>query len=73
MATIRFDKAGVFSWEDTHDEFIQEAMENPSDIAMIVGDTIFALELKTEQALYGGEVHGAMGPVGLRSYTMADD
>ena len=73
MATIRFDKAGVFSWEDTHDEFIQEAMENPSDIAMIVGDTIFALELKTEQEHYGGEVHGAMGPVGLRIYTMEDD
>ena len=32
MATIRFDKAGVFSWENTYDELVEEAMSDPSDI-----------------------------------------
>lgn len=73
MKTIKFTKAEVFSWEDTQDEFIQEAMGIPSDIAMIVGDTIFALDLKTKQEHYAGDVHGAQGPVGLYIYTMEDD
>ena len=40
MATIRFDKAGVFSWEDTIDEFMQEAVDDPSDIAIVISNTI---------------------------------
>ena len=76
MATIRFDKAGVFSWEDTIDEFMQEAVDDPSDIAIVISNTIdSAAEEKQEQiqGQYAGDVHGAMGPVGLYIYTMEDD
>ena len=72
MKTIRFDKADVFSWESlqsTHDEWIQEAMDDSSDIAIVVRKTIDKPELDS----YAGNVHGAMGPVGLYIYTMEDD
>jgi len=86
METIRFDKADVFTWESTHDEWIQEAMDDSSDIAIVIGETIRAyvndtLTLKPLEANepspdishYTGDVHGAQGPVGLYIYTMEDD
>ena len=68
METIRFDKADVFTWESTHDEWIQEAMDDSSDIAIVVGEII---EFSKRQ--HAGDVHGAHGPVGLYIYTMEDD
>lgn len=68
METVRFDKADVFSWENTSDEWIQEAMDDSSDIAIVVGETI---EFSKQQ--HAGDVHGAQGPVGLYIYTMEDD
>ena len=76
MATIRFDKAGVFSWENTYDELVEEAMSDPSDIATVVSQTIDSIaEEKQEQVqgLYAGDVDGAHGPVGMYIYTMEDD
>ena len=40
MKTIRFDKADVLTWESTFDEWIQEAMNDSSDIATVVSETI---------------------------------
>ena len=78
MKTIRFDKAGVFSWESTHDEWIQEAMDDSSDIAIVVRETIEAHVLEANEpspdiSHYAGDVDGAHGPVGLYIYTMEDD
>ena len=71
MATIRFDKAGVFSWEDTHDELIQEAVEDPSDIASVIAEVVD--KHSVDIAHSAGDVHGAHGPVGMYIYTMEDD
>lgn len=73
METIRFDKADVFSRESTHDEWIQEAMDDSSDIASIVSETIHKIPLSEMKEQHAGDVHGAMGPVGLYIYTMEDD
>ena len=72
MKTIRFDKADVFSWESTHDEWIQEAMDDSSDIAIVVSKTIDKAASESKEQ-YAGDVHGAMGPVGMYIYTMEDD
>lgn len=74
--TIRFDKADVLTWESTFDEWIQEAMNDSSDIATVVSETIDSTAEERQeqiQGLYAGDVHGAMGPVGLYIYTMEDD
>ena len=68
MKTIRFENADVFSWESTHDEWVHEAMDDPSDIAIVVRETV-----GFSKQQYAGDVHGAMGPVGLYIYTMEDD
>ena len=76
MKTIRFDKADVLTWESTFDEWIQEAMNDSSDIATVVSETIDSTAEERQeqiQGLYTGDVHGAMGPVGLYIYTMEDD
>ena len=74
--TIRFDKADVLTWESTFDEWIQEAMNDSSDIATVVSKTIDSTAEERQeqvQGLYAGDVHGSMGPVGLYIYTMEDD
>ena len=76
MKTIRFDKADVLTWESTFDEWIQEAMNDSSDIATVVSETIDSTAEERQeqiQGLYAGDVHGAMGPGGLYIYTMEDD
>ena len=69
MKTIRFEEADVFSWESTHDDYIQEAMDDSSDIAIIVTKAIDTAQSKMKEQ-YAGDVHGAMGPVGMYIYTM---
>ena len=69
--TIRFDNADVFSWKDTYDEFIQEAVEDPSDIASFIAEVLN--KHSVDIAHSAGDVHGAHGPVGLYIYTMEDD
>jgi len=72
MATIRFDEAGVFSWENTYDELVEEAMSDPSDIAAVVSKTIDSAKSEIK-GQYAGDVNGAHGPVGMYIYTMEDD
>lgn len=72
MKTIRFEEADVFSWESTYDDYIQEAMDDSSDIAIVVTKAIDAAPSEMKEQ-YAGDVHGAMGPVGMYIYTMEDD
>ena len=68
MKTTRFDSADKLTWEPIADDDTQQAMDDSSDIAIVVGETI---EFSKRQHV--GDVHGAMGPVGLYIYTMEDD
>ena len=54
--TIRFDNADVFSWKDTYDEFIQEAVEDPSDIASFIAEVLN--KHSVDIAHSAGDVHG---------------
>ena len=73
MKTIKFEDAHAFEWKNTLDEWIQEAKEDPSDIASVLSETIHKIPLSEMKEQYAGDVHGAHGPVGLYIYTMEDD
>ena len=68
MKTTRFDSADKLTWEPIIDDDTQQAMNDMNEIAIVVGETI-----KFSKRQHAGDVHGAMGPVGLYIYTMEDD
>tara|TARA_R100001244_G_scaffold36657_1_gene33550 strand:+ start:274 stop:600 length:327 start_codon:yes stop_codon:yes gene_type:complete len=79
MKTIRFDLANRLTWESTTDgpssitidDDTQQATDDMSDIACVVDEVIDGWSRDISE--YAGDVHGAMGPVGLYIYTMEDD
>ena len=78
METIRFDSADRFIWEPIADGHMYQAMDDSSDIAIVVRETIEAHVLEANEpspdiSHYAGDVDGAHGPVGLYIYTMEDD
>tara|TARA_B100000212_G_C27031771_1_gene387655 strand:- start:98 stop:430 length:333 start_codon:yes stop_codon:yes gene_type:complete len=84
MKTIKFTKANVLSWENTHgDELLQQATDDLSDVALVVHE-VLDKHLIAENSImgadewenishYAGDVHGAHGPTRLYIYTMEDD
>ena len=84
MKTIRFDLADRLTWDSRigiilDDDLIQQATDDLSDIACVVDEVIdgwsrdISEYVSKNKEIYAGDVHGAMGPVGMYIYTMEDD
>jgi|TARA_E500000178_G_scaffold356229_1_gene432625 hypothetical protein len=70
---IKFKSGNVFVWESVVDDHMEQAMDDPSEVAIVVDKYLDKFKMFDQQSMSAGNVDGAHGGVGLYIYKMEDD